>query len=144
MHIHWINIQQQKIIGGVCRVPNTNIKTFCQTINKLIEPHRSYEIVLLGDYNTCLLQDIMHKQELQNPMQSNGLFPAIFSPTRVATILRNGQPMASKTLIDNIYLNTQNLVQSGTLKISRTEHYAVFAALPEHNIYTIADEIYIQ
>ena len=51
------------LIGGIYRVPNTDVKEFCQTINRLIEPYRSYEIILLGDFNICLLQDNCHKRE---------------------------------------------------------------------------------
>lgn len=65
------------LIGGVYRVPNTDVKEFCHTINRLIEPHRRNEIVLLGDFNICPLQDNCHKQELQNTMQTNSLFPTI-------------------------------------------------------------------
>ena len=105
-----------------------DIRVFCQTINRIIGPHRSYEVILLGDYNVCLLQDNYYKQELQNSMQSNCLYPTILSPTRVATVLRDGQYVITKSLIDNIYLNTQKPAQSGTLEISITDHYAVFVS----------------
>ena len=122
------------LIGGVYRVPNTDVKTFCQTINKIIEPHTSYEIILLGDFNICLLQDNCQKHDLQNVLQSNGLCPTILTPTRVATTLRNGQLVTTKTLIDNIFMNTQNKFQSGTLEVSISDHYPIFIALSEHNM----------
>ena len=68
------------LIGGIYRVPNTDVGEFCDTINRLIEPHRSYEIVLLGDFNICLLQDNCQKQMLQNSMQMNSLFPNHINP----------------------------------------------------------------
>ncbi|CAL4074602.1 unnamed protein product [Meganyctiphanes norvegica] len=35
-----LNFNNKKyLIGGVYRVPNTDVKTFCKTINYLIEPH---------------------------------------------------------------------------------------------------------
>ena len=97
-----LNYNNKKyLIGGIYRVPNTDVNTFCETINEIIEPHRSYEIILLGDYNICLLQNNCHKRKLQNTMQSNSLFPTILAPTRVATVLRqDGQYVTTKTLID--------------------------------------------
>ena len=66
-------------------------------------------------------------------MQSNSLFPTILAPTRVATTHRNdGQKVTTKTLIDNIFLNTQNICQSGTLDWVITDHYPVFALLSGH------------
>ena len=121
------------LIGGIYRVPNTDVKTFCEAINEIIEPHKSYEIVLLGDFNICYLQNTNHKRELENMMQSNSLFPTISAPTRVATTLRqDGQNITTQTLIDNIFLNTQNICQSGTLDWVITDHYPVFALLSGH------------
>ena len=129
------------LIGGIYRVPNTDVNTFCETINEIIEPHRSYEIVLLGDYNICHLQNNRHKQELKNTMQSNSLFPTILAPTRFATTLRqDGQYVTSRTLIDNIFLNTQNNCQSGILDWSISDHYPIFALLSNHQP-PINDEI---
>ena len=44
---------EKNLIGGIYRVPDTDTRVFCQTINRIIEPHRSYEVILLGDYNVC-------------------------------------------------------------------------------------------
>ena len=66
---------------------------------------------------------------LQNSMQMNSLFPTILTPTRVASVLREGQLTTTKTLIDNIYLNTQNNFMSGTLEVSIPDHYPVFTNL---------------
>ena len=121
------------LIGVIYRVPNTDVNTFCETINEIIEPHRSYEIVLLGDYNICQLQNNSQKHELQNTLQSNSLFPTILAPTRVATTLRqDGQYVTTSTLIDNIFLNTQNTYQSGILDWSITDHYPIFVILNNH------------
>ena len=132
------------LIGGLYRVPNTDVKDFCQTVNRLIEPYRSYEIVLLGDFNICLLQDNCHKHELQNAMQANSLYPTILTTTRVASVLRNGNLITTKTLIDNIYLNTQNYFKSGTLEVSISDHYPVFITLSEYKIPESKDETIIE
>ena len=132
--IELMHENKKYLIGGIYRVPNTNVEEFCDTINRLIEPHRSYEIVLLGDFNICLLQDNCQKQMLQNYMQMNSLFPTILTPTRVASVLRDGQLTTTKTLIDNIYLNTQNNFISGTLEVSISDHYPVFTTLSDFQV----------
>ena len=46
---------QKYIIGGIYRVPNTNINSFIGKLNSLIEPFKSsHKIILLGDYNIDL------------------------------------------------------------------------------------------
>ena len=142
--IEMMHENKKYLIGGVYRLPNTDVKDFCQTINRLIEPHRSFEIVLLGDFNICLLQDNCQKHELQNTMQANSLFPTILTPTRVASVLRDGNLLTTKTLIDNIYLNTQNNFKSGTLEVSISDHYPVFTTLSECKIPDNKDETVIE
>ena len=141
--IELIHENKKYLIGGVYRVPNTNVKEFCDSINRLIEPHRSHEIVLLGDFNVCLLQDNCHKHELQNVMQTNSLFPTILTPTRIASVLRNGQFITTETLIDNIYLNTQNNFKSGTLEVTISDHFPVFTILSDCKIPATNEETII-
>ena len=143
MFIELLHENKKYLIGGIYRVPNTDVKEFCETINRIIEPHRSYEIVLLGDFNICLLQDNCCKRELQNTMQANSLYPTILTPTRVATVLRDGQLVTTKTLIDNIFLNTQNDFKSGTLEISISDHYPVFITLPDSKLSDTNEETII-
>ena len=74
-------------------------------------------------------------------MQSNSLSPTILAPTRVATTLRqDGQYVTTRTLIDNIFLNTQNISKSGILDWSITDHYPIFVLLCNHHPL-INDEI---
>ena len=45
------------MLGIVYRIPNTNVDSFINKINEIIEPIRNnYELVLTGDFNICLLQ----------------------------------------------------------------------------------------
>ena len=143
LFIELLHENKKYLIGGIYRVPNTDVKEFCETINRLIEPHRNHEIVLLGDFNICLLQDNCCKRELQNTMQANSLYPTILTPTRVATVLRDGQLVTTKTLIDNIFLNTQNDFKSGTLEISISDHYPVFITLPDSKLSDTNEETII-
>ena len=75
-------------------------------------------------------------------MQANSLFPTILTPTRIASVFRDGQLVTTKTLIDNIFLNNQNNFKSGTLEISVSDHYPVFTTvsdckLPDTNEDTV-------
>ncbi len=77
-------------------------------------------------------------------MQANSLFPTILTPTRVASVVRDGNLLTTKTLIDNIYLNTQNNFKSGTLEVSISDHYPVFTTLSECKIPDNKDETVIE
>ena len=46
------------LIGVIYRVPNTQVASFNETLNALIEPIRNnYEVILVGDFNICLIND---------------------------------------------------------------------------------------
>ena len=46
---------QKYLIGGIYRVPNTNIDRFIEKLNSIIEPLKhTHKITLLGDYNIDL------------------------------------------------------------------------------------------
>ena len=124
------------LIGGIYRIPNTSVTDFCAVINNVLEPlNRSHEIILLGDFNVCLLQNNNNSNVLKNTMQSNNLFPVILSPTRVATIEKpNGDYETTEKLIDNIFLNTQNSSNSGLIEISISDHYPIFLSLHNRNV----------
>ena len=94
------------LIGVIYRVPNTNVGMFKETLNKQIELIRNiFEKILVGDFNICLMKDDNRTQSFKNALQSNYLFPSILEPTRVATVLRNGNYQVTQTLIDNIFIN---------------------------------------
>ena len=45
------------LIGGIYRVPNTNIDCFLEKLNSIIEPLKSsHKMILLGDYNIDFLK----------------------------------------------------------------------------------------
>ena len=125
------------LIGGIYRIPNTSVTDFCTVINNILEPlNRSHEIILLGDFNVCLMQNNNHSNVLRCTMQSNNLFPVILSPTRVATILKpNGEYETTEKLIDYIFVNTQNSARSGLIEMSITDHYPIFLSLQNRNTY---------
>ena len=118
------------LIGVIYRIPGTNIELFNEKINNLIEPIRNnYEIILVGDFNICLLKDNNHTQAFRNCMQANSLFPTILEATRVACVSRNGINHITRTLIDNIFINDKLKHKSGLIYSSITDHYPIFLSL---------------
>ena len=81
---------------------------FIDYLDGLIEPFKSsYEIIIMGDFNICMLQDNNISRYFVDRMHSNALFPTILEATRLATVFRNGEYHATETLIDNIFINKQ-------------------------------------
>ena len=118
------------LVGVTYRIPDTNVNSFNETINAIIEPIKNnYEIILLGDFNICPLKDNNHTNNFRNSLISNNLFPTILEPTRVATVNRNGQRVTTESLIDNIFINTQLDFKSGLIYSSISDHYPVFISI---------------
>ena len=80
------------------------------------------EVILLGDTN-CDLSDAnspCHVKSIKDIYATYGLKQLIKEPTRVT--------VQSSTLIDHIAVsNTDNIVESGVLKITLSDHYLVYA-----------------
>ena len=87
----------------------------------------------MGDFNICLLQDNNHTTSFCNNMITHNLFPTILQPTREATVLRNGQYISTSTLIDNIFINTQQSYKSGLIYSGISDHYPVLISLATTN-----------
>ncbi|CAL4060163.1 unnamed protein product [Meganyctiphanes norvegica] len=118
------------LIGVIYRIPNTSIDLFNDTINSLIEPIKNeHEIILVGDFNICLMKENSHTREFRNCMQSNSLFPTILEATRVANVLRNGDYQVTQTLIDNIFINDKLNHKSGLIYSSISDHYPIFLSI---------------
>ena len=118
------------IVGVIYRVPNTNVHIFNETLNSIIEPIKNrYEIVLVGDFNVCLMKENNFSNSFQNTLISNNLFPTILEPTRVASILRNGEYVTTESLIDNIFINTQLDFKSGLINSTISDHFPVFISI---------------
>ena len=66
----------KNLIGGIYRVPNTNIDCFLEKLNSIVEPLKSsYKMVLLGDYNINLLKNEKYKNSFELSLQLNYLIP---------------------------------------------------------------------
>ena len=122
------------MIGLIYRVPNTNIDSFIDKVNELIEPIKNkHEVILLGDFNIDLLQDNKYSRDFQNMLQSNYLAPTILDATRVASVNRNGENQLTETLIDNIFINRCTDFKSGLIYSSITDHYPIFTTILDNS-----------
>ena len=124
--------RRRYLICGIYRIPNTNIDIFCETINSILEPiNKSHEIILMGDFNVCLLQNNRNSNNLINTMQSNNMYPTIFLPTRVSIVQKSdNEIVTTEALIDNIFVDTQKKHRTGLFEISISDHYPVFIMMP--------------
>ena len=129
-----INLNDKKyMIGVIYRVPNTNIRDFVDSLNSIIEPiRRDFELILVGDFNICMMQDNDFTNCFCNSLQTHNLFPTILEPTRVASVNRNGTRFLTETLIDNIFLNTSMNFRSGLIQTSITDHYPIFVSISQN------------
>ena len=135
LFIEFFHEEKKYVVGLIYRVPNTSIKDFTEKLDELISPIRnSCELILMGDFNICLLQDNNHTTRFCNNMLTHNLFPTILQPTREATVLRNGSYVTTRTLIDNIFINTQQLYQSGLIYSCISDHYPVYISLTTANL----------
>lgn len=127
------NIGKNKhiIIGNIYRPPKTlidNYRTFINEITQILVglQTKKQNILLAGDFNVDLLQ-IKYKpifSEYLDTLISNGFFPCITLPTRIAN--------RSCTLIDNILCNLSTLTTEFTsgIIISRiSDHFPIFMSL---------------
>ena len=119
------------LIGVAYRPPNSNIKLFIDELNKILEPLKNKsQIVLMGDFNLCLLQDNNNNNLFKNIMQSNLLFPTILEPTRVNALTLNEQNTITESLIDNIFVNESLSYYSGLIYSDISDHYPIFISIP--------------
>ena len=63
------------IVGVIYRIPNTNVNVFNEILNEIIEPLKnSHEIILVGDFNVCLMKENNQTNNFRNSLISNNLF----------------------------------------------------------------------
>ena len=97
-------------------------KLLCDMFGKILRENKY--IYLIGDFNVNILHDVpggLSTQEFKNIFSTNYCFPLINIPTRVT--------MNSASLIDIMYNNFPaqgNVCDSGVLKTSISDHYAIF------------------
>ena len=79
------------------------------------------------------MKDNNHTNNFRNSLISNNLFPTILEPTRIATVLRNGEYVTTESLIDNIFINTQLDFKSGLINSTISDHFPVFISIQHTN-----------
>ena len=121
-----VKTKHNVICGCVYRPPSMSLKTFNELLNSMLGKlqHEHKYVYITGDFNVNVLQDVegsLDTQDFKNIFSSSFFCPLITKPTRVAE--------NSATLIDNIYCNIPEVdthCESGILKLSISDHYAIF------------------
>ena len=107
------------LVGNMYRPPDSKIEyndRFEDFIDIVLNEEK--EFILLGDFNKNMLNNDTDR-EWGNFTTSLGLTQLISEPTRVTN--------ESKTLIDHIYTNNENNIQSVNVeKICLSDHYGIF------------------
>ena len=101
------------LVGNIYRPPDSKVEfndRFEEFIDKVIGENKEY--ILMGDFNKNLL-NVDTNIEWGNFTTSLGLTQLIDEPTRVTT--------ESQTLIDHIYTNTEENIQSVAVKKNMSE-----------------------
>ena len=134
----WIEIKNKNckniIIGSIYRHPHDNIDVYNSyldylelTLSKLTKENK--EIYICGDFNSDLLKiDIRSNyKRFYDLMSSNGLFPFILLPTRIAG--------DSATIVDNIFTNNlSNSIFSGNIITDFSDHFSQFISIQKPKI----------
>ena len=127
------------IFGCIYRHPSTSISNFTENfIRPLLQKLSSEKAIccLMGDFNINLLNASSNSNisEFCQEMFTNFYTPYILQPTRVTS--------TSKTLIDNIFLNTIDFdTISGNFEIQISDHLVQFLILKNFNHVKLCNEI---
>ena len=128
----WIELDTQNrnkiIIGCVYKHPSANLNEFHSEMESIMKQFNDNkkQVFILGDINIDLLKYNIHTptEDYVDMVFSNNFLPLITKPTRITD--------HSKTLIDHIYMNTQNdlgIVITGILKFDISDHLPVFCTV---------------
>ena len=123
------NTKNNVICGCVYRPPFMSVKFFNELLELFFSKLQSEKkyVYITGDFNVNILTQpncSLATQDFKNIFSSNFYSPLIQKPTRITE--------HSATLIDNIYCNVPDLSSNsaaGILKVSISDHYAIFCIL---------------
>ena len=123
------NTKNNVICGCVYRPPFMSVKFFNELLELFFSKLQSEKkyVYITGDFNVNTLTQpncSLATQDFKNIFSSNFYSPLIQKPTRITE--------HSATLIDNIYCNVPELSSNsatGILKVSISNHYAIFCIL---------------
>ena len=120
--------KRNMLLGCMYRHPSMEVKDFNENyLNPLMDKlGDKNNVFLLGDFNIDLMKNDSgtHTSTFLDTVTSYLFVPRIIHPTRITS--------HSKTLIDNIFSNSQNFSQgqSENLTISISDHLAQFLIIP--------------
>ena len=114
------------IILGVYRPHSDSIDNFNSVFSEVLSNPilRNRNCIIMGDFNICLLKDNYSTSDFSNLLFSYHFAPCIDIPTRFSPI-ENEQP----SLLDHIWINKIDLIETGVLKIDITDHLPTFLNL---------------
>uniref|UniRef100_A0A6Q2ZN45 Reverse transcriptase domain-containing protein n=1 Tax=Esox lucius TaxID=8010 RepID=A0A6Q2ZN45_ESOLU len=108
------------IVGVLYRPPDSALNTFFSKLEDLLHKliNQKKECILLGDYNIDISNEDEAKHDFMNTLHSSSFFPTINRFTRVTS--------TSKTIIDNIITNIQNIkLITGIVQSDITDHFPI-------------------
>ena len=120
------------LIGEIYRIPGTpeklSIERYDATLSQMMKD-KHMDILLATDQNFDFLKINQHSYtaNLFDTFIAHGLIPTITRPTRIQH--------SSATLIDNIYIKSQNtnIIKSGIITTKISDHLAVFTFIGKSN-----------
>ena len=117
------NIENKKhnfFVFSIYRPPNSSKQLFKDYISNLSQKFNNKPLLLLGDLNIDILDEI-NNLDFCNVMYSQNFFPLINIPTRITN--------TTAKCLDHIWYYSFNSVRSGSFILDISDHYPVFTAL---------------
>ena len=126
LEAQWIEIQipnmKTIIVGNCYRPPNGNEEAAFQSLGEMIDTINkltNIEIFILGDFNVDMSKPSKARKDIADLSNDNGLTQLIKDTTRQTT--------HSNTILDLIFTNSNNILESGVLYNNISDHFQVFA-----------------
>lgn len=106
------------VVMSIYRTGLGNLSTFMTTFEEVLDAvhcnFANYDVVVCGDFNINLLNDDCSKAEFLDLLTSFNYEQTIFKPTRITE--------TTKSLIDNIFINTTKFRNNKNLISALTDH----------------------
>ena len=112
------------IVLAMYRPPDINPKLFIEKLSQLLQQlyKQNKQVFIMGDFNINISEILVTTDktvnEFYNTFLSYYFYPLINQPTRVHA--------ERKSIIDNIFTNSPNIIRSGILKTEFSDHYSLF------------------
>ena len=135
-----LNIEEI-IIVAVYRPHGGTIQGFTEELERIIHGLNlgSRRCLLAGDFNIRLEQDSTENSIFTESMRSQHFFPVITKPTRFPPDNRS-----SPSLLDLIWTNSLNVLNSGIVYHDTTDHCPTFIQLPIINNSVNSDNDFVK